>query len=222
MPNSRDARLASSKTSGASIYPGAEARLGKSAHLDTFARDHLPPIDRWPAMTDAGLPEFRYPPSLNASFELLDAMVGRGLGSRPCLRTDDQVWTYTKLLDRSNRIANLLVAHGLVPGERVLLRDFNSPMLAACWFGVLKAGGIAVTTMAQLRASELSAIITKARTRLALCCIGLADELRKAQQAAPALETVILYGAEDSGRPEDWIAGYSDRYATVPTSHDDV
>ena len=28
-----------------------------------------------------------------------------------------------------------------VPGDRVLLRDANTPMLAACWFAVLKAGG---------------------------------------------------------------------------------
>src|SRR5262249_28312688 len=158
MPNSREARLANSKNSKASIYPGGEARLGKSIHVDTFARDHLPQIDFWPAMTDAGLAEFHYPGSLNAAFELLDATVEKGFGSRPCLRTDDQVWTYAKLLDRSSRVANLLAAQGLVPGERVLLRDFNSPMLAACWFGVLKAGGIAVTTMAQLRARELATI----------------------------------------------------------------
>src|SRR5215472_16786346 len=222
MPNSRDARLASSKTSGASIYPGAEARLGKSAHLDTFARDHLPPIDQWPAMTDAGLPEFRYPASLNAAFELLDAMVERGFGSRPCLRTDDQVWTYARLLDRSNRIANLLVGQGLVPGERVLLRDFNSPMLAACWFGVLKAGAIAVTTMAQLRARELSAIATKSRARFALCSEELSDELSKGRQNAPVLEKIILYGKEEADRQAALIAGCSEHFTTVATSHDDV
>ena len=31
-----------------------------------------------------------------------------------------------------------------VPGNRVLLRAPNNPMLAACWFAVVKAGGIAV------------------------------------------------------------------------------
>src|SRR5215472_11998820 len=222
MPNSRDERLASSKTSGASIYPGAEARLGKSAHLDTFARDHLPPIDQWPAMTNAGLPEFRYPASLNAAFELLDAMVERGFGSRPCLRTDDELWTYARLLDRSNRIANLLVAQGLVAGERVLLRDFNSPMLAACWFGVLKAGAIAVTTMAQLRARELSAIATKSKARFALCSEELSEELSKGRQNAPVIEKIILYGKEEADSPAALIAGCSEHFTTVATSHDDV
>jgi 2-aminobenzoate-CoA ligase len=222
MPNSPDARLVSSKTSRASIYPGGEARLGKSAHVDTFARDHLPPIDLWPAMTDAGLHEFRYPASVNAAFELLDTMVEKGVGSRPCFRTDDQIWTYAKLLDRSNRIANLLVAQGLVPGERVLLRDFNSPMLAACWFAVLKAGGIAVTTMAQLRARELSTIVTKSRARFALCSEELSEELSKSRQNAPAVEKIIFYGQEEADRPAALIAGYSERFTTVATSHDDV
>ena len=47
---------------------------------------------------------------------------------------------------------------GIVPGNRVLLRGPNNPWLAACWFGVLKAGAVAVTTMPLLRAGELSTI----------------------------------------------------------------
>jgi 2-aminobenzoate-CoA ligase len=43
-----------------------------------------------------------------------------------------------------------------VPGNRVLLRGPNNPMMAACWFAVLKAGGICVSTMPLLRARELA------------------------------------------------------------------
>src|SRR5471030_1224505 len=117
-----------------------------SAHVDTFAREHLPPQDKWPVMKASGIPDLEYPARLNAAVELLDRNVERGLGPSPCLRADNYVWSYHKLLEYANRIANLLVSHGLVPGERVLLRDANSPMLVACWFAVLKAGGIAVTT----------------------------------------------------------------------------
>jgi 2-aminobenzoate-CoA ligase len=200
----------------------AEARLGESAHVDTFAREHLPPLDLWPAMTGGDLPEFRYPARLNAAWELLDGMVEKGFGERPCLRADQHVWSYATLLDRANRIANLLVEQGLLPGERVLLRDVNCPLLAACWFGVLKAGGIVVTTMAQLRAHELSTIITKARTRFALCAEALSDELRKAQQTAPLLEKVFLYGNEEGDRPAALIGACSGCFTTVATSRDDV
>ncbi|MGR7003505.1 AMP-binding protein [Yinghuangia aomiensis] len=56
---------------------------------------------------------------------------------------------------------------GLVPGNRVLLRGPNNPWLVACWFGVLRAGGVVVTAMPLLRAHELSTLcaISPARRR---------------------------------------------------------
>ena len=82
---------------------------------------------------------------------------------------------------------------GLVPGNRVLLRGPNSPAMAACWFAVLKAGGIAVATMPLLRAKELTDIVAKARITHALCDARLADELDRARPACPTLERVALF-----------------------------
>ncbi|HEX2091567.1 MAG TPA: hypothetical protein VHG28_04160, partial [Longimicrobiaceae bacterium] len=53
-----------------------------SAHLDTFARDHLPPRELWPVMDYSGLPELAYPPRLNCAVELLDRAVESGHGDR--------------------------------------------------------------------------------------------------------------------------------------------
>jgi 2-aminobenzoate-CoA ligase len=44
---------------------------------------------------------------------------------------------------------------GVVPGNRVLLRAPNNPMMAACWFAVMKVGAVAAATMPLLRAKEL-------------------------------------------------------------------
>src|SRR5205814_736029 len=128
-----------------------------------------PARELWPVM-DRSLPELAYPKRLNAAVELLDGMVERGFGDRPCIRWPGGMWSYADLLDRANRIANVLVEEmGLVPGNRVLLRAANNPMHAACWFAVMKAGGIAVGTMPLLRARELSYVIDKGKVRLALC-----------------------------------------------------
>src|SRR4051794_35759230 len=117
--------------------------LDPSAHVDSFARDHLPPREMWPEMLWEALPELRYPKRLNAAEELLDRMVERGFADRPCVRSPAENWSYAALLDKANRIAAVLVNElGLVPGNRVLLRAANTPMLAACWFAVLKAGGV--------------------------------------------------------------------------------
>ena len=63
-------------------------------------------------MEAIGIPDLDYPARLNAAVELLDRHVESGSGARPCLRTDKEVWTYRKLFEYSNRIANLLVSRG--------------------------------------------------------------------------------------------------------------
>ena len=55
-----------------------------TAHLDTFARDNLPPRGEWPDFV-FGLPELNYPERLNCVSELLDRWVAPGTGDRPCL-----------------------------------------------------------------------------------------------------------------------------------------
>jgi 2-aminobenzoate-CoA ligase len=221
MPKTRENTL--SKTEGpAALKPAPPGPQTPIAHIDTSACEHLPPKELWPVMKAIGIPDLGYSASLNAAVELLDRHVESGSGACPCLRTDDDTWSYQKLLQCSNRIANLLVSRGLVPGERVLLRDANSPMLAACWFAVIKAGGIAVSTMSQIRAQELVAIVTKARIKYALCEKGLAEELVKAQGLAPALEEIILYENPHGAELPPLLDDYSADFVNVATSQDDI
>jgi len=194
--------------------------LDASAYPDTFARDHLPPPELWPMLDQHGRGLFHYPRRMNAAVELLDAAVARGFGTRPCVRTMTEVWTYDDLLARANRIASVLVDDvGLVPGNRVLLRAPNSPMLAACWLAVLKAGGIAVASMPLLRARELSYMIGKAKVGFALCDARLAEELKVV--AAPSLK-VLFFNNDDPDGLEARAASKSEAFTSVTVSHDDV
>ncbi|TMD78686.1 MAG: 2-aminobenzoate-CoA ligase [Chloroflexi bacterium] len=98
-----------------------------SAHLDTFTRENLPPRSTWPEFLFTG-PELQYPASINCATDLLDKHVMAGAGSRRCLVTDTETWTYADLLARSNQVAHVLIEEaGLVPGNRVLLRGPNNP-----------------------------------------------------------------------------------------------
>lgn len=95
-----------------------------------------------------------YPDRLNCARRLLDDAVERHGPDRPCLLTPTERWTYGELQHRANQVAQVLTEDfGLRPGNRVLLRGPNNPWLVAAWFGVLKAGGVAVTTMPLLRAA---------------------------------------------------------------------
>jgi 2-aminobenzoate-CoA ligase len=197
--------------------------MPRSAHLDTFARDHLPPVEMWPPMDYSVRPELGYPEQLNCAAELLDRHVLAGRGDRIAIRSPSATWSYRELMERSNRIARVLVEElGVVPGNRVLLRGANSPMLAACWFAVLKAGAICVATMPLLRARELSYIMDKAQVRLALTDAAVATELEQAGARARVLERTVHYGTDAADGLEALMARKPPTFDVVPTASDDV
>ncbi|MFO1412496.1 MAG: AMP-binding protein [Burkholderiales bacterium] len=194
-----------------------------TAHVDTFARDHLPPPGEWPVL-EFTLPELQYPATLNCATELLDGALARGWGERPAVLSPEGVrWTYADLTAHANRIAHVLREDmGLVPGNRVLLRGPNTPMMAAAWFGVVKAGGIAVATMPLLRAKELTDVIRKAEVSHALCDARLAAELDAARPACPTLARVLHFATDAADGVEARAAGKPATFDDVRTAADDT
>ena len=197
--------------------------MAASAHVDTFARDHLPPADQQPEFIFE-LPELQFSEQLNCATELLDGPISEGRGDRVCLRAPGGLqWSYADLQRRANRIAHVLVGElGLVPGNRVLLRAANKPMLVACWFAVMKAGAIAVATMPLLRAKELGQVIAKGRVTHALCDRALRDELQTAATQHPVLANVVCFGDDSADGLEARMARQSDRFDSVATAADDT
>lgn len=192
-----------------------------SAHVDSFARDRLPAPEALPDFIFE-LPELQLPERLNVATELLDRHVAEGRGARLCVQGAGVRWTYADLQAQANRIAHVLVEDkGLVPGNRVLLRGANTPMLAACWFAVVKAGGIAVGTMPLLRARELATIIDKAQITHALCDAKLADELNHAQLGCPTLQHTMTFGGT-LPTLETRAATKPAEFSNVDTAADDV
>ncbi len=194
-----------------------------SAHRDTFSRDNLPPPAQWPGFL-FDLPGLQYPDRLNCVTELLDRWIASGDGDRPCLISPAENLTYAQLGERVNRIANVLTRDlGLVPGNRVLLRGPNSPMMVAAYLAVIKAGGVVVATMPLLRAKEIAYPIGKARIGLALCDHRLSDEMEKARVLAPELHRIVYWGGGTPGSLEAMMQqpGY-EHFAACDTASDDV
>jgi 2-aminobenzoate-CoA ligase len=175
-----------------------------TAHVDTFARDHLPPRSAWPDLLLDGLD---YPGELNAAAVLLGEP---RFEQRACVVGEDATWTYAELRSRAEAVAATLAGEaGLVPGNRVLLHGPNTPELIACWFGILLAGGVVVATMPLLRAGELAKVIAKAQVSHAIADARVAAEV-------PELPWRREYGA--GAEP----FAPADGFDAVPTDAEDV
>ena len=105
----------------------------------------------------------------------------------------------------------------LVPGNRVLLRGVNSPMLCAAWLAVVKAGGIVVATMPMLRTRELQTIVDTAQIGLALCDPELLGDLDAVRSAGSPLQRIVTWGGELEASMRDKVESFE----AVATSQDD-
>jgi 2-aminobenzoate-CoA ligase len=195
--------------------------VGRTAFEDRFVLDRLPSPELQPEFLFE-LPELRYPERLNCAAELLDRWVERGEGGRLAVRAPGVEWTYEDLWRRANQVARVLVEDmGLRPGNRVLLRAPNTPLLVACWFGVVKAGGVVVATMPLLRAKELGDVIAKAQITHALCDGRLRDELDEAARRVGSLREVRFFGADGPDGLEAAMARKPAHFEALETASDD-
>ncbi|MFN3465613.1 MAG: AMP-binding protein, partial [Terricaulis sp.] len=162
-----------------------------SAHVDTFVRDNLPPRDQWAEMKFT-LPELQFPAQYNAS-TMLDAAIANGHGARNAVLLSSEALTYDALLQEAARIAHVLTHDfGLVPGNRVLIHASNTRLSLPVWWGVFRAGGVAVGAMPMLRAHELAVILNKAQITHAIVDTHRAAELEAARPMAPVLKHIVM------------------------------
>jgi 2-aminobenzoate-CoA ligase len=196
--------------------------LRRSGHLDSFARDNLPPQDQWPDFLLGG---FDYPDRLNLGVELTDAMVEKGFGDHTALIGNGRRRTYKELADWTNRLAAALVENfGVKPGNRVLIRSANNPAMVACWLAATKAGAVVVNTMPMLRAGELAAIVDKAEISHALCDTRLMDELTTCAKTSDHLRTVVGFDGTSNHDAELDRAALEKpvQFEAADTAQDDV
>ncbi len=194
--------------------------LRPSLHRDTFARENLPPEDQWPVL-EFSLPQLRIADPFNCGAWLLDDALAEIPPHKPAIVQGDTAWSYAELAAQTNRLCHVLTAElGVVPGNRILLRGGNSPLMFAAWLAVMKTGAIAVSTMPMLRARELQQIVEKANVTLAICAEELTGELEAIRGTSP-LRRIVSYGGE-ARELESAMAGKSDQFGALPTSQDDV
>jgi len=152
----------------------------------------LPPKESWPDFVYAH-PELNwihYRDHVNAAEELLDVGIAKhGWGNNIAIydANKDETWTYNRLQEEVNRLANALAKLGVQPGDRVMWRFGEVPYAAVAELAIWKIGAISVATALQERAREIEFVANDCEAVLILC---QADQVDQVQKARPNLKTV--------------------------------
>ncbi|MEA2333074.1 MAG: long-chain acyl-CoA synthetase [Thermoleophilaceae bacterium] len=107
-------------------------------------------------------------------------------GSRTAFKLDDVELTYAALDESSARIAALLKAKGVVPGDRVGLMLPNVPYFPAIYYGILRAGAVVVPMNVLLKGREVTFYLQDPGARLVFAWHGFAEAAEEGAQQAGA------------------------------------
>jgi long-chain acyl-CoA synthetase len=97
---------------------------------------------------------------------------------RVALKLDDFELTYSQLDDASARVAGLLAAKGIEPGDRVGIMLPNVPYFPVAYFGVLRAGGVVVPMNVLLKGRETAFYLSDPEAKAVLAWHDFADSAR--------------------------------------------
>ena len=171
---------------------------------------------------------WRLPERYNMAFDACDRQTMAGAdGHRTALiveAVDGSVERHTFLALRllSNRVANVLAAHGIGPGDRVALALPASVEAAAAVLAVLKMGAVAVPLPLCLGEEPLAWRLADSGARLAVAGEIMAPRLLAVRDEAPRLATVLVAGEVPAGAADLWAAmqGAGDSFTPLVTAMD--
>lgn len=98
----------------------------------------------------------------------LAGQAARMFADREFLRFPEGSLTFAEVDEHSNRLAHVLVAHGVRPGDRVAVMLGNVADWPLSWFAILKAGAIAVPVNARYRQADLAFVLGDSGAELVL------------------------------------------------------
>jgi long-chain acyl-CoA synthetase len=103
--------------------------------------------------------------------------------------------TYGQLNEHANRVATGLIKMGVKPGERIGVCAPNSTDWITFYFGVLKAGAVAITLSSALRTDELTLLVGHSKPRFFFTTDDKLDGLQKIRETA-GIEKIISAGGD--------------------------
>ena len=126
------------------------------------------------------------------------AMAAHRYGEKTAFTSFGQETSYAELEAESNKYANMLVDHGVEPGDRVGIFVPNTAQFPISYFGIIKAGGVAVPLNLRMDPETLVYVVNNAEADHMVGSPLLAEQVQNLADAAE-VSTLFLPGVSDDG-----------------------
>jgi long-chain acyl-CoA synthetase len=132
--------------------------------------------------------------------------------SAAAIRLDAETLSYAALAEASGRLAEYLIARGLVPGDRVGVMLANVPEFAVAYYGVLLAGGVVVPMNPLLKGREIGHYVGDSGANVLLTSADVAAEASPGT-AGMGMDLIMVEAPawEGAGAPTDGSTRIVDR-----------
>lgn len=166
------------------------------------------------------------PEQFNAAGYFVDRHIAEGRSDKIAIECGERRVTYRQLSEYVNRVGNGLKKLGVRAEERVLLLLLDTPEFAACFFGAIKIGAVAVPVNTLLKPADYEFLLNNSRARIVIA----SDSLYPVLQSIPReklhyAETFVVVGnanGHDLQSFERWIADCSSRLDAARSCKDDA
>ncbi|SIS76730.1 malonate--CoA ligase [Paracoccus saliphilus] len=152
---------------------------------------------------------------------LFDALMGPHEGSARdfLILGDGKRISYGEMYRLSGRLANLLQAEGVKPGDRVAVQVEKSPEALALYLATVRAGGVFLPLNTAYTPAEIAYFVGDAEPALVVC-----DPAREAKRAdfMPADGKLMTLGADGKGSLIEAVAAHDEAHDPVAREGGDL
>lgn len=139
---------------------------------------------------------------------------------KTAIEAADRNWTYAEIVERAGRLANLLKARGVAPGDRVAAQVEKTPEAAILFFATVRAGAVYLPLNTAYTLAEIAYFIGDAEPKLVVCDPRKREGI--AEIAARHGATVETLDAAGRGSLTEAALAASSDSATVTREEDDL
>lgn len=136
---------------------------------------------------------------------------------------DGRSWTYSELDAEANRVANALLAEGLVAQDRIAYLDKNTPEYFIYLFGGAKINAVSVAVNWRLAPPEMEYILNHSEAKILIVGEEFLPALAE-MKLTTITKTVVIGDPGDSGLQtyDQWLAGSDATDPNCDVSADDT